>query len=237
MPAAPRTSRRGHGALLLAGAGLALTTCLSPAFVGSAPAPRTSATPARHAFSEDEGSSMSSAGRRSLLAAGLFGSLAAPTVAQAALSLPLPGVVPWEGPLVRSPSQAQVIDATKAGSDQVKAAWKFLRQLRDERAAAAAALKKDPQADVSALKNTIAPMRESTNNLIFFYDESTQQGIERLQRLMVQEQQQFDAEVDLPLNKKGEPQPRGAARVERLIQNLELYVIYANNLLEFEQKA
>mmetsp|Transcript_56598 Transcript_56598/g.183309 ORF Transcript_56598/g.183309 Transcript_56598/m.183309 type:complete len:218 (-) Transcript_56598:240-893(-) len=172
------------------------------------------------------------ASRRNLVLSGaLAASALAPAAPALAAEFPLLGKV--RGPFEVDPKEAIIVgDINSADSKAAKVMInRYLTSVEEARAA----LDKDEQSDITTLLKPLAisEIRQATNSINNLMDDASAAGVQRLQRLMIQEWYLIEDDIPFPLSKKGAVMSRGSERLKRCKGHLEGYAKASKELLEF----
>jgi len=174
------------------------------------------------------------ASRRNVLLSGALAAAAvaaAPVAPAVAAEFPLLGKV--RGPFEVDPKEAIIVG--DINSAESKAAKVMINRYLTSVEEARAALDKDEQADITSLLKPLAisEIRQATNSINNLMDDASAAGVQRLQRLMIQEWYLIEDDIPFPLSKKGAVMSRGSARLNRCKGHLEGYARASKELLEF----
>merc|ERR1719343_795438 len=137
------------------------------------------------------------------------------------------------GPFEVDPKEV-VITGDAKNPDIVKAR-QLLVKLQVQATDALKKLEADSQADVMDMVEPfgLAELFDATNKLNYILDDTSQAGLQRLRRLMIQAKYQFEDDAPLPVSKKGVVQPRGEKRLARIKECLNEYLKHSTRLLQY----
>lgn len=133
----------------------------------------------------------------------------------------------------RDPNEKLIVGDVDA-KESVKAK-EFVAKLTTEVETIQTKLKEDGQADLEGYvsQKKIADFRTASNLLDELLDDSSAAGVQRLQRLMINELYVMNEDMPFPVSRKGKQQPRGPIKKGRVIVATENFLKYSKQYFEF----